>query len=141
MVDDDAFLGALFASLTFLHASGDEISALETLSVNNRRFFMTRKAPSNETSKAIKEEEDKEEDKRQQPKPFDKVSDAAIRMFYALKEMQEDEDEEKKSCLVKLTSNMGTERTFATPSCFAQCLLEFMNNETQKGLYVHAKVN
>ena len=141
MVDDDAFLGALFASLTILHASGEEMSALETLSVTNRRFFMTRKAPSNETSKAAKEEEDKEEDKRQQPKPFDKVSDAAIRMFYALKEMQEEDDEEKKSCLVKLTSNMGTERTFATPSCFAQCLLEFMNNETQKGLYVHAKVN
>ena len=96
MVDDDAFLGALFASLTILHASGEEMSALETLSVTNRRFFMTRKAPSNETSKAAKEEEDKEEDKRQQPKPFDKVSDAAIRMFYALKEMQEEDDEEKK---------------------------------------------
>ena len=62
MTDDDAFLGALFASLSFLHSSGEEISELETLSVTNRRFFMTRKAPSNETSKAAKEEEGEEKD-------------------------------------------------------------------------------
>ena len=52
----------------------------------------------------------------QQPKSFDKLSNASIRMFCALKEMKKnagDEEDEAEKSLLKLTSNLGTERTFA----------------------------
>ena len=137
----DAFLHALFVSLSFLH-SGEQISELENdaASIIQRRFFMTR-------TKALPNNNNTTEQRhqsQQQPKSFDRISNASIRMFYALKEMKKkagDEEDEAEKSLLKLTSNLGTERTFATPALFARCLLEFIPHETQKKLYVHAKVN
>ena len=146
----DAFLRALFASLAILHSKGEEISELETLARNDHRLE-TRKAPSNNVHSTKDENEDVLQEERlrmQQPKPFDKVSDAAIRMFYALKELQKkkkkklrEAEDETESCRLRLTSDMGIERLFATPSAFASSLLEFMDSDTQKELFVQAKVN
>ena len=71
---------------------------------------MTRTAlPNNSTT-------EQRQQSQQQSKSFDKLSNASIRMFYALKEMKKnagDEEDEAEKSLLKLTSNLGTERTFA----------------------------
>ena len=90
----DAFLHALFVSLSFLH-SGEQIFLLENDASIHRRFFMTRTAlPNNSTTE--------QRQQSQQPKSFDKLSNASIRMFYALKEMKknagDEEDEAEKAC-------------------------------------------